>query len=78
MSLYKELQSLVGESSLGTKSLRDLRSRLEDHVDEVMVSDDEHLTELDGLAWTLIGEVDRADRDESSLKDELGAVATFR
>ena len=71
MTLYAEL-------SLGTKSVDDLRSWLEDHVDEVIESDDERLTDLDGLAWTLIGELDRGDRDESSVRSELGAVAATR
>lgn len=78
MVLYTELQSLVAELSLGTKSVDDLRSWLEDHVDEVMESDDERLTELDGLAWTLIGELDLGDRDESSVRSELGAVVATR
>lgn len=78
MTLYTELQSLVAQLLLGTKSVDDLRSWLEDHVDDVMESDDERLTELDGLAWTLIGELDRGDRDEASVRSELGAVATLR
>ena len=78
MTLYAELQSLVAELSLGKKPVDDLRSWLEDHVDDVMESDDERLTELDGLAWTLIGELDRGDRDEASVRSELGAVATLR
>ena len=78
MTLHSELQALVAELSVGTKSVADLRSWLEDHVDEVMESDDQRLTELDGLAWTLIAEMDRGDRDEGSLRTELGAVATPR
>jgi hypothetical protein len=78
MTLHVELYSLVAEFSQGRKSVADLRSWLEDHVDEVIESDDERLTELDGLAWTLIAEMDRGDRDEASLRTELGAVATLR
>ena len=52
MTLYSELQTLVARFSRGKKSLADLRSWLEDHVDEVMASDDARLAELDGLAWT--------------------------
>ena len=77
MTLYAELQSLVTEFSQGRKSLADLRSWLEDHVDEVIDCSDERLGELDGLAWTLIGEMDRGDRDEASVRTELGAVATL-
>ena len=77
MTLYSELQTLVAEFSRGTKSLDDLRGWLEDHVDEVMESDDERLADLDGLAWTLIGELDRGDRDEASVRSELGAVAAL-
>jgi hypothetical protein len=78
MTLYTELQTLLAELSRGTKSVSDLRSWLEDHVDEVMESDDERLMELDGLAWTLIGELDRGDRDESSVQSELGVVTSLR
>ena len=78
MTIYAELQNLVAELSLGTKSVDVLRAWLEDHVDEVMESDDERLADLDGLAWTLIGELDRGDRDESSVRSELGAVAATR
>ena len=77
MMLYSELQTLVARFSRGKKSLADLRAWLEDHVDEVMESDDERLTELDGLAWTLIGELERGDRDEASVRSELGAVAAL-
>lgn len=77
MTLYSELQTLVAEFSRGTHSVADLRSWLEDHVDEVIASDDERLAELDGLAWTLIGELDRGDRDEASVRSELGAVAAL-
>lgn len=78
MTLYGELQTLVAELFRGTKSVADLRSWREDHVDEVMASDDERLTELDGLAWRLTGELDRGDRDESSVRAELGTVASPR
>jgi len=78
MTLYAELQSLVAECSRGRKSVADLRSWLEDHVDEVIESGDEPLAELDGLAWTLIAEMDRGDRDEASVQTELGAVASPR
>ena len=78
MTLYAELQRLVAEYSRGTRSIDDLRSWLEDHVVEVMESDDQQLTELDGLAWTLIGELDRGDRDEAGVRSELGVVAAPR
>ena len=78
MTLYSELQTLVTELSRGTRSVEDLRSWLEDHVDEVMGSDDKRLTALDGLAWTLIGELDRGDCDDASVRAELGAVASLR
>ena len=77
MTPYDELQALVAELSRGTRSVVDLRSWLEDHVDEVMESDDERLIALDGLAWTLIGELDRGDRDEASVRSELGVVAAL-
>ena len=77
MTLYSELQMLVAGLSRGDKSVADLRSWLEDHVDEVMESDDKRLAELDGLAWTLIGELDRGHRDEASVRTELGAVAVL-
>ena len=77
MALYDDLHALVAELSRGKTSLADLRSWLEDHVDEVMESDDKRLLELDGLAWTLIGELDRGDRDEASVRSELGAVAAL-
>lgn len=78
MTLYSELQNLVAELSMGTKTVEDLRSWLEDHVEDVMESEYERLTELDGLAWALIGELDRGDRDESSLRSELGTLAATR
>ena len=78
MTLYSELRSLVAELTLGTRPVADLRTWLEDHVDEVIAADDDRLTALDGLAWTLLGELDRGDRDESSVRSELGAVASSR
>jgi hypothetical protein len=78
MTLYAELQSPVAGFSQGKKPVAELRDWLEDHVDEVIESDDQRLTKLDGLAWTLIGELDRGDRDEASIRTELGAVATPR
>ncbi len=74
MTLYSELQALVAEFTRGTKPLGDLRSWLEDHADEVMESRGKRLTRLEGLAWTLIGELDRDDRDEGSVRAELEAA----
>jgi hypothetical protein len=78
MTLLSELQCIVAELALGSRPLNDLRSWLEDHVEDVLESDDKRLTELDGLGWTLIGELDRGDRDEESVRAELGAVASPR
>ncbi len=78
MTLYSELQRLVAELVAGARPVDDVRSWLEDHVDDVLESDDERLIGLDGLAWTLIGELDRGDRDEASIRSELGSVALLR
>jgi hypothetical protein len=78
VTLYSELQSLVVDLARGTRPIKDLRSWLEDHVDDVLATDDQRLSDLDGLAWTLLGELDRGDRDEASVRSELGAVASLR
>jgi hypothetical protein len=36
------------------------------------MSDDRELIALDGLAWMLLSELDRGDRDEASVRAELG------
>jgi hypothetical protein len=78
LTLLSELQGIVADFSLGLRPVSDLRSWLEDHVEDVVEADDERLTALDGLAWTLIGEFDRGDRGEQSIRAELGAVASLR
>ena len=77
MSLCTELQGVILGFARGARPVADLRSWLEDHVDDVLASDDRALADLDGLAWTLLGELDRGDRDEASVRAELGAVASL-
>ena len=71
MALLSELQQILAEFALDHRPMHDVRSWLEDHVDEVMEAVDEHLHQLDGAAWTLISEYDRGDRDEDGVKSEL-------
>lgn len=78
MSLLRELQCTVADVAAGSQPMTNLRSWLEDHVDDVLATDDASLSELEGLAWTLLGELDRGDRDEASVRAELGGVLSLR
>ena len=76
MALAHELLALMMSCAVGGQPLSDLRSWLEDHVDDVLESDDERLNELDGLAWSLLSELDRGDRSERSVREELMAAVS--
>ena len=78
MALAHELHALMMACAVGGRPLSELRSWLEDHVDDVVESDDERLNELDGLAWTLLSELDRGDRSEDAVREELKGVASAR
>lgn len=78
MTRLEELRHIVAEFARGSRPSDELRSWLEDHVDAVLATNDPQLAALDGLAWTLLSELDRGDRDEASVRAELGAVASPR
>ena len=71
MTRAQDLERLRRECAFRGRSLEDLRSWLTYHVQDVLDSDDVRLSELDGLAWGLLSELDRGDIDEDQVRAHL-------
>jgi hypothetical protein len=74
MTLTQELKALAGAYLNKRSSLEDIRAWLIDHAQDVVDAADPRLDDLDGELWLLISEYDRRDRDEASVRTELGRL----
>jgi len=64
VDLIEALREQIRSYVEGRSSLAALRSWLADHAQQVSVSRDPALNELDGLVWILISEHDYGHRDD--------------